>query len=55
MLRSAEAAAIKVLNERPAISLDDEAWDAYVAALDAPVELAPEAKERCACRPPWHG
>ena len=36
MLRSSEAAAIEVLNERPVIALDDEAWDDFVAALDAP-------------------
>ena len=38
VLRSSEAAAIETLNERPIIALDDEAWDAFAAALDAPVE-----------------
>ena len=37
VLRSSEAAAIETLNERPIIELDDEAYDAFVAALDAPV------------------
>ena len=37
VLRSSEAAAIETLVERPIIALDDEAYDAFVAALDAPV------------------
>ena len=41
LLRSSEAAAIEILNERPVIALDDEAWDDFVAALDAPVEIDP--------------
>ena len=41
VLRSSEAAAIEILNERPVIALDDEAWDDFVAALDAPVEIDP--------------
>ena len=37
VLRSSEAAAIETLNEPPVIALDDESYDAFVAALDAPV------------------
>ncbi len=53
VLRSSEAAAIETLNERPIIALDDEAWDAFVAALDTPVEADPVVKERYARRPQW--
>ena len=53
VLRSSEAAAIETLNERPVIALDDEAWDDFIAALDAPVELDPAVKERYARRPRW--
>lgn len=53
MLRSSEAAAIEILNERPLIALDDEAWDAFAAALDAPVAVDPAVKERFARQPQW--
>ena len=53
VLRSSEAAAIETLNERPVIALDDEAWDDFVAALDAPVEPDPVVKARYARRPQW--
>ena len=53
VLRSSEAAAIETLNERPIIALDDEAWDAFAAALDAPVDIDPDVKERFARRPQW--
>lgn len=53
VLRSSEAAAIETLNERPVIALDGEAWDAFVAALDAPVELDATVKARYARRPSW--
>ena len=53
VLRSSEAAAIEILNERPVIALDDEAWDDFVAALDAPVEIDPAAKARDARAPQW--
>ena len=52
-LRSSEAAAIEILNERPVIALDDEAWDDFIAALDAPVEIDPAVKARYARRPQW--
>ena len=38
----------ETLNERPVIALDDEAWDDFVAALDAPVELDLAVKARVA-------
>ena len=53
VLRSSEAAAIDVLSERPVIALDDEAWDDFLAALDAPVELGPAVKARYARPPQW--
>ena len=53
VLRSSEAAAIETLNERPIIALDDEAWDAFVAALDTPVAPDSAVKERYAQRPQW--
>ena len=53
VLRSSEAAAIETLNERPIIALDDEAWDAFAAALDAPVALDPAEKARFARTPQW--
>ncbi len=53
VLRSSEAAAIETLNERPVIALDGEAWEAFVAALDAPVELDATVKARYARRPSW--
>ena len=53
VLRSSEAAAIETLNERPVIALDDEAWDAFTAALDAPVEPDPAVKARFARTPQW--
>ena len=53
VLRSSEAAAIETLNERPVIALDDEAYDAFVAALDAPIHPNDRVKERFARRPLW--
>ena len=53
VLRAGEAAAIETLNERPAIILDEDAWDAFVAALDAPVDPSPAVKARFAQRPQW--
>ena len=53
MLQSSEAAAIEILNEQPVITLDDGAWDDFIAVLDAPVELDPAVKERYARRPQW--
>jgi len=53
VLRSSEAAAIETLNERPVITLDDEVWEAFVAALDAPIEPVATVKARYTRRPSW--
>lgn len=53
VLRASEAAAIDALNERPVITLDDESYDAFLAALDAPVEPDDRLRERFARRPLW--
>ena len=53
MLRSSESAAVEILNERPVIALDDEVWDDFVAALDAPVKLDPAVKARYARTLQW--
>ena len=53
VLQSSEASAIETLNERPIIALDNEAWDAFAAALDAPVDPDPEVTQRYARRPQW--
>ena len=53
VLRSSEAAAIEILKERPVIALDDEAWDDFAAALDAPVVIDPAVKARYARQPQW--
>ena len=53
VLRSSEAAAIETLNERPVIALDDESYDAFVAALDAPVKPSARLKQQWARQPLW--
>lgn len=53
VLRSSEAAAIEVLSERPIIALADEAYDAFVAALDAPVETNDRLRKLLARTPLW--
>ncbi len=53
VLRASEAAAIDALNERPVIALDDEAYDAFLAALDAPAEPNVRLRERLERRPLW--
>lgn len=53
VLRASEAAAIKVLNEHSVMVLDEETYDAFVAALDAPVESDARLKERFSRRPLW--
>ena len=53
VLRSSELAAIETLNERPIITLDDEAYDAFTAALDAPVESNDRLKKQFARQPLW--
>lgn len=53
VLRSSEAAAIEALNERPVIALEEETYDAFIAALDAPTEPPSRLKERFSRRPLW--
>ena len=53
VLRSSEAAAIEVLSERPVITLDDEVYDEFIAALDAPVQPNPGLKDLFSRRPQW--
>ena len=53
VLRSSEAAAVETLMERPVITLDDEVYEEFIAALDAPVTVDAEVKERFARRPLW--
>ncbi|MCY4384775.1 MAG: DUF1778 domain-containing protein [Nitrospinae bacterium] len=53
VLRASEAAAIDALNERPVIALDDEAYDAFLVALDAPAESNVRLRERLERRPLW--
>ena len=53
VLRSSEAAAIETLSERPVIALDDDVYDAFIAALDAPAKPNAELKDLFARRPPW--
>ncbi len=53
VLRSSEAAAIDTLNEHPVIALDPGMFDAFLAALDAPVEPSGQLKQRFARRPQW--
>ena len=53
VLRSSEAAAVETLMERPVITLDDEVYEEFIAALDAPVRPNPGLKELLARRPPW--
>ena len=53
VLRASEVAAIEALNERPVIALDDEAYDAFLAVLDAPAEPDERLRERLKRRPLW--
>ena len=53
VLGSSEAAAIETLNERPVITLDEEAYDAFIAMLDAPVKPNSGLKKLFARRPLW--
>ena len=53
VLRSSEAAAIEALSERPLIALDDEAYDAFVAALDAPAEPNERLRDLVTRQPLW--
>ena len=53
VLRSSETAAIEALSERPVIALDDDAYDAFVAALDAPVEPNVRLRHLVTRQPLW--
>ena len=53
VLRSSEVAALETLLERPVIALDDKVYDAFITALDAPVESNVRLKERFARQPLW--
>ena len=53
VLRSSEVAALETLLERPVIALDDKVYDAFIAALDAPMESNVRLKERFARQPLW--
>ena len=53
VLRCSEEAAIEALSERPVIVLDDEVYDEFIAALDAPVQPSPALKDLFSRRPPW--
>ena len=53
VLRSSEVAAIETLNEHPHFVLDDKVYDAFIAALDAPVESNVRLRERFARQPLW--
>ena len=48
-----QATAIETLIGRSVIALDDKAYDAFIVALDAPVELNVRLKERFAHAPLW--
>ena len=53
MLQSSEVAAIKTVSKSSVIVLEDEAYDAFIAALDAPVEANARLKELIARVPLW--
>ncbi len=53
VLGASETAALEALNERPIIALDDEAYDAFLAALDAPDKPNARLREQAARRPLW--
>ena len=53
VLRASEAAALEALNERPVIVLDDEAYDDFLAALDAPDRPSARLREQAARQPLW--
>jgi len=53
MLQSSEVAALETLSKSSVIALEDEAYDAFIAALDAPVEVNARLKELVARPPQW--
>ena len=53
VLRAGEVAAAETLREHPVIALDDEAYDAFVAALDTPVAPNEHLRDLVARQPLW--
>ena len=53
MLQSSEVAALITLSESSVIALEDEAYDAFIAALDAPVDANARLKELFVRPPLW--
>ena len=53
MLQSSKVAAIETVSKSSVIVLGDEAYDAFIAALDAPVKANARLKELIARPPLW--
>jgi uncharacterized protein (DUF1778 family) len=53
VLDSALSAAEEFLPDRRVFYLDQEHWDAFVAALDAPPRDIPQLRKLFARKPPW--
>ena len=53
MLQSSEVAALITLSRSSVIALEDEAYDAFIAALDAPVKANARLIELFARPPLW--
>lgn len=53
MLDSARKQAEETLLDQRLFMLDDARYDAFVASLDNPPEITPEAKARLSRRSPW--
>ena len=53
MLQASEAAAIETLNAAPVITLDDQAYEDFTAALEAPDKPSAHLRRLAAHRPLW--
>lgn len=53
MLQTSEAAAIETLNAAPVITLDDQAYEDFTAALDTPAEPSARLRRQATQQPPW--
>ena len=53
MLQASEAAAIETLNAAPVITLDDQAYEDFTAALDAPGRPSARLRRQAARKPLW--
>ena len=53
MLQTSEAAAIETLNAAPVITLDDQAYEDFTAALDTPAEPSARLRRHATQQPPW--